>query len=127
MIWEFNPPPAKPGEPILAEHIQAILEIRDKLVTEYAPPLARNGDVVYLDALDVFWIKLTGAPSGSAHPWTEQLPDTGGTWVSGYDTGSTTDDPAYEVNGSTTDLSNLIALAWRDPTSGEVRFMYSVC
>lgn len=127
MMWEFNPPPAKAGEPILAEHIQAILEIRDKLLVEYAPPLVRNGDLVYADIRDVFWIKLTGAPSGSAHPWLEQIPDTGGTWVSGYDSGTTTDDPAYEVNSSTTTLTNLIALAWRDPTSGEVRFIYSEC
>ena len=127
MPWKYNPPPAVAGQPILVEHVQAILEIRDKLITAVAGPLMLSSGVLSVDIRTPFWVKITGAPTGVKHPWIERLPTTSGAWVDGYASGDDTEDPAYEVNGSTADLTNKYVLAWRDRTSNEVRFLYSEC
>lgn len=123
----FNPPPAKPGGEISAEHIQAILDIRDSLVIDVQPPLYRDGNTVYLQELDRFWAKITGAPTGTAHPWLEQIPQTGGTWADGPRSGTATTDPAYEVGGSTATLTNKIVEMTREEASGDLRFKFGVC
>ena len=50
-----------------------------------------------------FWAKITGAPTGSAHPFTRQIDAGTGTFAAGPRTGS-----AYEVTGMTTTITNKI-------------------
>lgn len=121
-----RPRDPSPGDPILAEHISYLYWLADHAV-EVVAPLAKDANgAIYLAADSGFWIKITGAPVSGRHPWKDQQALTGGTWQDGARVGttSTTGDPAYELNGSTTTLTNKIVRAWRDTTSGEVRFQY---
>lgn len=120
----INIPDPKPGDPLRAEHIKALLELRDRLTVSVAPPLAQAPDgTIYLPDGGGFWAKITGAPSSGKHPWLEQIPQTGGTWTDGVRTGTTSTDPAYEANGSTSTLTNKKVWLRRDKASGELRFV----
>lgn len=116
------------GQPIEAEHGNAIFEAAESLQLVGIPPIMVDGNTIRYDGNPPgFWVKLTGAPSSTAHPWQEVVPQTGGTWINGARSGTTSTDPAYELNGSTATLTNKYARAWRDPVSNEVRFHYSTC
>lgn len=54
-----------------------------------------------------FWAKITGGPSGSAHPFREQYNSASGTFANGPRTGN-----AYETGGSTSTLTNKIVRVW---------------
>ena len=70
-----------------------------------------------------FWLKLTSVASGTKYAWKEVVPATGGTWSDEGTTGSTTVDPAYEVNGRTTlTVDGAVYEAWRGETTEEVIF-----
>lgn len=118
-------PDATKGGPIRAEHIQAIYAALRELEFEVVSPLELIDNTIMLSGSTGFWIKITGAPSGAKHPWQEVFPQTGGTWTNGPRSGTTSTDSAYELNGSTTTLTNKYARAWRDTVSGEIRFQYS--
>lgn len=121
-------PVVQPGQPILAEHILAIYEALQEIDLKVVPPLVLGPlNTIYLASKPGFWIKLTGAPSSIAHPWQEVIPAASGTWSVGSLSGTTSTDPAYEINGSTATLTNKYARAWRDLATGEVRFNYSTC
>lgn len=121
-------PRVKPGDPIKAEHLNVLFDALKDIGVVGVPPIFVENNVVRFDGLPPgFWIKLTGAPSSTAHPWQEVIPATGGLWSNGARSGTTSTDPAYEVNGSTTTLTNKYARAWRDPVTQEIRFHYSAC
>lgn len=123
-----RPPDPRPGDPILASHITYLYWLADHLDIEVVAPLIKTSDgAIALAAEGGFWIKLTGAPVAGKHPWVEQQALAGGTWQDGAGVGTTTDDPAREVNGSTADLTDVIVRAWRDKTSGEILFMFGAC
>lgn len=54
-----------------------------------------------------FWGKITGAPTGTAHPFTRQIESGSGTFANGARTGT-----AYETGGSTSTLTNKIVRIW---------------
>lgn len=55
------------------------------------------------------------SPTGMAYPWTEVIPQTGGSWTAkpAGRTGTDSLDPGYEFNGSTTVPAGSIVLMWR--------------
>ena len=115
-----------PGDPIRAEDFNALAEAIENIGVVGVPPIMVDDNVVRYDGEPPgFWIKITGAPSGAKHPWREVFPATGGGWTNGTRTGTTSTDSAYELNGSTSTLTNKYARAWRDRTSYEIRFQYS--
>jgi hypothetical protein len=123
-----RPSTPKPGDPILAEHIAYLLSLSDQALPPVVPPLVRNNDgSIGLADAGGFWIKITGAPSGTKHPWKEQYATTGGGFADNVATGTTSVDSAYELNGSTSTLTGKIVRAWRDKSSGEVRFIFGAC
>lgn len=73
------------------------------------------------------WIKIGSSHTGSAYAWTEQLPATGGTWVVGPASGTSTVDPARELNGNATVPANTIVRAWRAPQTLGILFAYDHC
>lgn len=122
------PAPPKAGEPIKAEHVAALYEAIGRLKFDAVPPLHFADDgTLYLGEQPGIWIKFTGAPSGTAHPWVEQQATTGGGWQNSIMTGTTSSDAAYELNGSTEDLTGKIVRAWRDKSTYEMRFLFASC
>lgn len=116
------------GQPIEADHANAIFEVGELISLVGIPPIHVEDNVIRYDGEPPgFWVKITGAPSSTAHPWEEVFPTTGGSWMVGTRSGTTSDDPAYEINGSTATLTNKYARAWRDPVTYEIRFHYSAC
>lgn len=121
-------PRVKPGEPIKAEHVNAVYDAAESLEIVGVPPIMVEGNEIRYDGLPPgFWIQITGAPSGAKHPWREVFPVSGGSWTNGSRTGTTSTDSAYEINGSTATLTNKYARAWRDQATQEIRFHYSTC
>jgi hypothetical protein len=120
-------PDPKPGDVLTAEMLRVIYAgLREPIAV--VPPLYITGTgAIGWGEEGGFWVEFTGAPSGAKHPWKEVLPEEGGTWADGVREGSTSDDPAYEINGSTVTLTGKRARAWRDRASYEVRFHYSTC
>lgn len=103
MTWRFNPPPARAGEPILADHANAILEVRDACAINVAPPLARLADgTIYLPEEPPTWVKITGGGTGGKYSGTEQIPTSSGGWADGPRAWDTTTNLLVEANGSTT-------------------------
>ena len=54
-----------------------------------------------------FWAKITGGPTGSAHPFREQYNSASGTFANGPRAGN-----AYETGGSTATLTNKYVRVW---------------
>jgi hypothetical protein len=122
------PNPPKKGDEIRAEHIAALYEAYERIKFAAIPPLHfRDDNTLELGEQPGIWIKITGAPTGTAHPWKEQQATTGGAWQDAVMTGTTTSDPAYELNGSTATLTGKIVRAWRDRATYEMRFLYASC
>lgn len=77
-------------------------------------------------------IRITGAPTGIAHPW-QQVDETDPTTFPDYDapgfgmTGDVALFPAYDVNLSTADLTGTKVRAWLAPTGDAVLFDASGC
>lgn len=101
-MWRFNPPRARPGEPILADHANAILEVRDACAIAVASPLVRGPDgAISLPDDGPLWVKVTGGGASGKYAGTEQVPIASGAWSNAARTWDTTVDPLIEVNGST--------------------------
>jgi hypothetical protein len=130
---EVKLPTVRPGDEILAEHITAIYDLVRRLQiatgenSELTLDSGDGGNVLNAPTNDGMWVKLTSR-SSNAFAWTEQIPQTGGTWVDGYQSGTTTTDSAHEANSNTT-LPTLpvIVWAWRAPASNEVTFLLGSC
>src|SRR4051812_42800552 len=103
---EVKLPTVHPGDEILAEHIAALYDLvrRCQIMTgensELTLDSADAGNVLNAPVNDGMWIKLTSR-SGNSFAWTEQVPQTGGTWVDGFQSGTTTVDPGHELNSNT--------------------------
>lgn len=68
------------------------------------------------------WFKITGSPSGSAYPATQQIEQSGGTWANGART-----DTLRETTGNTTVATNSLVRAWKDGTGRSWWFTYASC
>lgn len=122
-----------PGDEITTEHFNRLHEALRALQINLAPGANLDvqstpaGYTVAANPRKGLWIKLTGN-SSNAYSWTEQLPQPSGTWADGYRSGTTSADPAHEINGNTSPPSlPLIVWAWRAPQSGEVVFQVGGC
>ncbi len=75
------------------------------------------------------WIKLTAHGSAEKYAWTEQVPTSAGGWTNGKRAGTTTVDPAHEVNGLTTvsTASNNVVRAWRATANNRLYFQSDLC
>lgn len=74
------------------------------------------------------WIKITSAVSGTKYAWSEIKWSSGGTATvyTGLSSGTTSVNPAYEAQGSTTVPLN--SIVWADPIAdGGVVFRYGAC
>lgn len=120
-------PTPRPGDEIEAKHLQVIYDAIDEGPSVVAPLYVTSGGAIALGEQPGVWIQFTGPPSGTKHPWKQVLPQAGGGWVDGAASGTTTADPAREINSNANDLTDIRARAWRDRTSFEVRFAYSKC
>ncbi len=131
MKLEF--PRADPGDEITTLHFKALYAALEQLkinipggggliITE-----TPKGYAMASDCREGFWAKLT-INSSNDYAWIEQIPQSGGAWVDGYSTGTTSTDPAHELNGNTSIPSlPIIVWAWRSATSGEVLFQQGLC
>jgi hypothetical protein len=130
---EVKLPTLKPGDELWDVHFNVIYDAIKRLQLSVGEnsgiDLDSNagGMAIGLGDNDGFWIKLT-ARSGNSFAWTEQIPQTGGTWVDGYQSGTTGSDPAHEANANTS-LPTLPhkVWAWRAPASNEVVFLLGSC
>jgi len=128
MISDFSVPNPSPGDDILPEHVLAILEVAKRLIKGVVPPLTLDGEGnLMINEDQCFWAKITGSPTGTAHPWIGQIPATGGTWSDDTISGTASSDPAYEANGSTADLTGKYVYMKRERGSTELRFIYGAC
>jgi hypothetical protein len=120
-------PDPKPGDVLTAEMLRVIYAgLREPV--DVVPPLYITGAGAIAWGEDGgFWIEFTGAPSDARHPWKEVTAVAGGLWEDAVMAGETDDDPAYEINGNSSNLDGKRARAWRDAASNEVRFHYSAC
>lgn len=112
-------PRVKAGDLIYAEDYQRLAAAAEKVANlRVAAPLELidipGAYMLRLSRTPETWIKITGAPSGTAYAWTEQVPQSGGTWADGPRSGTTSVDPAYEANGSTAVPANRIVRARRN-------------
>lgn len=85
-----------------------------------------GGNVLSFSRSEWFWIDLT-ARSGNAYAWSEVIPQAGGSWVSGFRSGTTSVDPAAEINGDTSFTLPQRVYAWRELASNEVLFQIGAC
>lgn len=130
---EVRLPTVLPGDEILAEHITALYDLVRRLQVSVAAnsglvmDSGAGGVALGLALAEGFWIRLT-SNSGNAFAWTEVIPQSGGTWVDGYRSGTSGSDPARELNGNTSiPALPLIVRAWRAPASHEVLFHLGSC
>jgi hypothetical protein len=130
---EVKLPTVQPGDEILAEHVTALYDLirRLRITTGENSGLdsdsSNAGIAIGLGDSDGFWVKLTSR-SGNDFAWTEQIPQPGGTWVDGPQSGTTTTDPAHELNANTTLPALPVKVwAWRAPASNEVLFSLGAC
>jgi hypothetical protein len=120
----------KPGKPISARIINAPLDaIEAGLNLSVVAPLESTttpaGVQIGLNQAVPLYAMITGGTNPYA--WTEQYTDTGGTWMTGYQSGTTTLDPAYEINGNLTVPPGTIVWMNRAPASGQWLFQLAVC
>jgi hypothetical protein len=119
-------PDPRPGDPIEADHIRALSAAVAEPIP-LVPPLAWQDGAISVGLPTELWIRITGPPTGTKHPWREQVGAAGGAWADGARIGTVADDPAYEAGLSTATLTNKIVRAWRDEASFSIRFAYGPC
>lgn len=133
-----RPTPGQPieeGQQITAEWLNALLTLwqgnriitpRDASLTSQPDPL---GTLLMLDLDAMLVIKITGGGTGGKYAWTEQVETSGGGWAdtSPAVTGTTSDDPAYEINGVASVAVGSVVPAWRTISQGDLRFLSSTC
>lgn len=131
MLLELPNP--RPGDEIEARHLALLYDALRRVALSVAGnsglslDSGDHGTIIGFTGDDGFYIELT-ANSGGAYAWTEQLADGAGTWVAGYRSGTTSTDPAYEMNGNTS-IPSLpqIVHARRLPSSNAVVFQLGSC
>lgn len=123
----------RPGDDIEARHLDDVQKALrwSRIVVGQASGLTMDscpsGITLGLSVVEDFWIKLT-AHSGSAYAWTEQLPEPGGAWSDGFQSGTTSTDAAREASGNASPPSlPVIVRARREPASNEVVFRLGSC
>jgi hypothetical protein len=122
----------KPGEILTADHLAHAMGLGER-----TPPresgqgygvsgsFGQSGVAV---PRQEFWILLTGGGTGGAYSWSEQVPDSGGSWVAGGRSGTSSDDPAREVNGNDALATGSTLRAWaRRDHDGVLRFELGTC
>lgn len=125
-------PDLKPGDALSADWLNTLRAwlrragIRVDAGSGLRGNVGPQGTALSISEPEAMWIKLTGH-TGVAYSWTEQVPDTAGTWQDGIRTGTTTVDPAYEANGVTTVTTGRIVWGTRDRSVGEMRFTFGAC
>lgn len=103
----------KPGDQLAADWLNAPLEMVEEngLVIDPSSGLegyrTAHGTGIRARQPVEFWAKITGGPTGSAHPFREQYNSASGTFADGPRTGN-----AYETGGSTATLTNKIVRVW---------------
>lgn len=81
-----------------------------------------------LDQRGTFPIKLTSGGTGGKYAWTGQDFAAGGTWANNASSGTTSVDPAYEVNGNASITTPTIVMrAYRDRQTNLVHFERATC
>lgn len=105
--------PIKPGEELTAAWLNAALERGDENRLSLDPSSGLEGysgpagtGVRAKRSLE-FTAKITGAPTGTAHPFTQQVTTAAGTFANGPRTGS-----AYGTSLTTSTLTNKIVRVW---------------
>lgn len=133
MAKKFERPQA--GDPLTEEMLNAILDELERL-----GKISGDGSNVLIhddetgiaieansDDCDQLYIKVTAVGADGYHyAFTQQIEDSGGGWVNGPLTGTTTTDPAQEFNGYAGAPLDSIYPAWIVGTS-EVRFRSDHC
>jgi hypothetical protein len=123
----MRPPDPAPGLPILADHILYIYDLLEKAKVSVVPPLFLDEDGgIFVDESPGIWVTL-GANASGAYAWQEIYATPMGGWANAVRSGTTTADPAYELNGNMTDLTGKNARVWRDIATGEMRFQWGSC
>lgn len=132
----LRPRDYSPGERLTASELNALrAEVARLGRISFVPPLGgaieQGGVAIWYDAPWAGWVKLTSGGTGGKYAWTAQVETSGGTWANapGNLNGTTSVDPAYEVNATTTvPLSpNPVVWAWRDAGSGKLLFQMGSC
>jgi hypothetical protein len=130
---EAKLPTVQPGDEILAEHFNAIYDFIRRCQISVGEnsgidmDSGPGGVALALGDNDGFWIKLTSR-SGNDFAWTSQIHQGGTTWVDGYESGTTSTNPAHEANANSS-IPTLPVKVWarRDPASNEVLFSLGNC
>lgn len=120
-------PRVKPGDPITAADFNRLIDAADQCRLTVGQGgrlnLSATPDGYVLNAVvsEPIWGKITGPLSGGTYPFTEQFPDSGGTWTVG-----TLSDVAYEAEGNPSVATDTYVQLWRS-ASGDWRFLAGTC
>ncbi|SIN70580.1 hypothetical protein SAMN05444166_0276 [Singulisphaera sp. GP187] len=120
-------PRVKPGDPITDTDFNRLIDAANQCNLSVGQGGSLNmiadPDGYVLDAVtsEPIWGKVTGPLASGTYPFTEQFPDSGGTWTAG-----TLTDVAYEVEGNTSVATNTYIQLWRS-ASGDWRFLAGTC
>lgn len=123
----------QPGQPIEARTLNRpidAVERLDKLSVAAPLEIQRTAGTVMIRDTSPRgrWIKITSAASSGKYAWSEVSWSSGGSasTPSGFVGGTTSQNPAYEANGSTTVPLN--SIVWADPIpDGGMVFRYGAC
>lgn len=123
------------GVPPSLDQLQALMDEIERLssITGAAPVHVDDlagGFAISADVEDVWWIKIGAGNGAGAYAWTRMVPTTpAGTWMNypGSPTGTTTVDPAYELNLNTLVPLNTIVKAWRGRNDTTLHFAMGSC
>lgn len=131
----LRPDDFQPGERLTAAELNAIRRELQRLGTiSFVPPIAGLSDgsgvgIWYTGSPDRY-VKLTSGGTGGKYAWTLQVEVAGGGWANdpGGQSGTTSVDPAWEINSNTTVVLSPapVVPAWRD-ASGVLRFIAGSC
>jgi hypothetical protein len=116
------------GDPLSASMLNQLVEWCSAGRLRFGRGIKTTGDRIALAERPGWWAKLTSRGAGANYAWTRQIATASGGWSDDTTlSGTTSSDPAYEVNGNTTLTLPTRAWAWRDHETSEVRFSMSVC
>lgn len=105
--------PLKPGDQLTADWLNEVRDMAAEGVVTLDGSSGLEGSVssagtaIRAASRLEFWAKITGAPTGAAHPFTRQIDAGSGTFSAGPRTGT-----AYETGGSTATLTNKYVRVW---------------
>ncbi len=121
----------KPLMPISASVINAPMEaVETAIKLTAAPPLDLSsgpmGDLLSTAALPPIWASITAGTLLGPYAWTEKLPAAGGTWTTGFRSGTSMVDPAWNTISATPASLPIIVQLTRD-AFGQLRFTAGSC